>query len=353
MSKLKIFDLTKIDLTKAYRVVSLAIGLNQISSELPPKPYFTRDFEDIYASEYLYVRIYQMYGNKYLLLINQSCNDGEDKNIAAGLESRDFIYLLSVLNLHVESYIYSKYNQILDKHANYRDVENNALKQKLAKAYSGGYELAINNENLLKAAETDPSLKKYCNIDNKLLANAINNDGKQYRLISLPCFDNRKSNHRIYFYYVKKESSIQLTLIAVNEKTSTNTITEISENDNGIFKINMNVYDGVAKFVSGLRGKSRYDLKLTSTLISAIWEHVDAFNNGLHIQINNQSSNVMYYQDLKNVYIISYHNFLTTIPSETAPIKTFEKAIRALPLLDKIQLFSTMDVIKVDNIKSV
>lgn len=346
MSKLKIFDLTKIDLTKAYRVVSLAIGLIQISSELPPKPYFTRDFEDIHESEYLYVRIYQMRGNKYLLLINQSCNDGEDKNIAAGLESRDFIYLLSVLNLHVESYIYSKYNQILDKHANYRDVENNALKQKLAKAYSGGYELAINNENLLKAAETDPSLKKYCNIDNKLLANAINNDGKQYRLISLPCFDNCKSNHRIYFYYVKKESSIQLTLIAVNEKTSTNTIIEISEND-------MNIYDGVSKFVSGLRGKSRYELKLTCTLINAIWEHVDAFNNGLHIQINNQSSNVTYYQDLKNVYIISYHNFLTTIPSETAPIKTFEKAIRTLPLIDKIQLFSTMDVIKVDNIKSV
>lgn len=345
MSKLKIFDLTKIDLTKAYRVVSLAIGLNQISSELPPKPYFTRDFEDIHASEYLYVRIYQMYKNKYLLLINQASTN-DDENIAAGLESRDFIYLLSVLSLHVESYIYSEYYQILDKHANYRDVENNAFKQKLARAYSGGYELAINNENLLKAAETDPSLKKYCNIDNKLLANAINNDGKQYRLISLPCFDNCKSNHRIYFYYVKKESSIQLTLIAVNEKTSTNTIIEISEND-------MNIYDGVSKFVSGLRGKSRYELKLTCTLINAIWEHVDAFNNGLHIQINNQSSNVMYYQDLKNVYIISYHNFLTTIPSGTAPIKTFEKAIRALPLLDKIQLFSTMDVIKVDNIKSV
>jgi len=343
MSKLKIFDLTKIDLTKAYRVVSLAIGLIQISSELPPKPYFTRDFEDIHESEYLYVRIYQMRGNKYLLLINQSCNDGEDKNIASGLESRDFIYLLSVLNLHVESYIYSKYNQILDKHANYRDVENNALKQKLAKAFNGGYELAINNENLLKAAETDPSLKKYCNIDNKLLANAINNDGKQYRLISLPCFDNLKSNHRIYFYYVKKESSIQLTLIAVNERTSTNTIIEISGN----------YYVGVSEFVSRLKGKSRYDLKLTNTLISAIWEHVDAFNNGLHIQINNQSSNVMYNQDLKNVYIISYHNFLTTIPSGTAPIKTFEKAIRTLSLLDKIQLFSTVDVINVDNIKSV
>lgn len=340
MIEFKRVDLTKIDLNKAQLAVSLAVSAIQSADEIAPKPYFARNNKDMDEDNNFFGRIYQVRENKYLLLVTQ-----DHPTIAAGLESNDFIYLLSVFCVHIESFIYTRLYQPLKEIYADDDIKFNSLEQELAKSISTGYELAIKDEDLLKIAESEPSLRKYCVIDNKIFVDAINNEDKKYRLISLSCFENHKSNDRIYFYYTKHAYSIYLILIAMNESTSINTIIEIPENDKAEYRINDKTIEEVANFVSEINGNIENNQMLTDAIIYAIIRHIDGFKDEQHIYIDEQTFGFMYNRDLKNAYIVSLDKIVTTICGETIPTLTFEKAVERLSLLEKIRLFSIIDVI--------
>lgn len=323
MIEFKRVDLTKVDLNKVQLAVSLAVSVIQNADEIAPKPNFARNNKDMDEDNNFFGRIYQVRENKYLLLITQ-----DHPTIAAGLESNDFIYLLSVFCVHIESFIYTRLCQPLKEIYSDDDIKLNSLDQELAKSISTGYELAIKDEDLLKIAESDPSLRKYCVIDNRIFADAINNEDKKYRLISLSCFENHKSNDRIYFYYVKHAYSIYLILIAMNESTSINTIIEIQENDEAEYRIIDKNCEEVANFVSKINGKIENNQMLTDAIIYAIIRHIDGFKDEQHIYINEQTFSFMYRRDLS---------------------LTLEKAVERLSLLEKIRLFSIIDVINKAN----
>lgn len=345
MTMFKKVNLNKINLSKAQLAVSLAVSTAKFADSNLVKAYFAKDTKDMDKSNFIFGRIYQI-GEKYLLLIIQN-----DTNIAGGIESDDFIYLLSNFCIFMESYLHSKVYTPLNLTYSIGSEEYNIMEQEIAKTNRNSFESAFSIDDLKKISENDATLRKYCNINNEVISDAIYNDGIKYNLFSLSAFENSKSDSRIYFYYVKHAYTIYLTLTSINKSTSINTIIELSENNEGKFIVTEKNVTEVSDFVNKIEGNSKYNQDLIDNIVMAIIKHIDTFDNTQQIYIDNQSMGLIVHQDSNDVYISTLHDIITTIPEEYDCISTIEKAVEMLPLIDKLRLYSIVYVMADSELK--
>lgn len=345
MTMFKGVNLNKINLSKVQLAVSLAVSTAKFADSNLVKAYFAKDTKDMDKSNFIFGRIYQI-GEKYLLLINQN-----DMEIASGIESDDFIYLLSNLCTFVESYLFYKVYNPLDLVYSNNSERFYYMEQEVAKIIRRGFESAISIDDLKKISENDITLRKYRDVNNEILSNVIYNEGKKYSLFSLSPLENSKSDFRIYFYYVKHAYITYLNLTAINKNSSINTTIELSKNSKGKFIITEKNVSEVSDFVNKIEGDSKHNQELIDNIFGAITKHIDEVDSNQQIYIDNQSLGLIVNQDSNDVYISTLHDIITTIPGEGDYISTIEKAIETLPLIDKLRLYSMIDVMADSELK--